>query len=107
MSLSGTSAWQHFVIIRLLLDHSYGFSFGMGAAACTLFGLDKRNVAGEKSLNIGCLYWFLRSGYLPPLCDPKDGHLLLDGGYVNNVPADVMKDLGCQVSYSHFVAEGK
>ena len=26
------------------------------------------------------------SGYLPPLCDPKDGHLLLDGGYVNNLP---------------------
>lgn len=28
------------------------------------------------------------SGYLPPLCDPKDGHLLLDGGYVNNVPGN-------------------
>jgi len=26
------------------------------------------------------------SGYLPPLCDPIDGHLLLDGGYVNNLP---------------------
>ena len=26
------------------------------------------------------------SGYLPPLCDPVDGHLLLDGGYVNNLP---------------------
>ena len=22
------------------------------------------------------------AGYLPPLCDPLDGHLLLDGGYV-------------------------
>lgn len=33
------------------------------------------------------------SGYLPPLCDPIDGHLLLDGGYVNNLPADVMKDV--------------
>lgn len=31
------------------------------------------------------------AGYLPPLCDPQDGHLLLDGGYVNNLPADVMK----------------
>ncbi|PAV56063.1 hypothetical protein WR25_01100 [Diploscapter pachys] len=31
------------------------------------------------------------AGYLPPLCDPKDGHLLLDGGYVNNLPADVMR----------------
>ena len=26
------------------------------------------------------------SGYLPPICDPEDGHLLLDGGYVNNLP---------------------
>ena len=23
---------------------------------------------------------------LPPLCDPVDGHLLMDGCYVNNVP---------------------
>ena len=30
------------------------------------------------------------SGYLPPLCDPRDGHLLVDGGYVNNLPADIM-----------------
>lgn len=26
------------------------------------------------------------SGYMPPLCDPVDGHLLLDGGYTNNLP---------------------
>lgn len=26
------------------------------------------------------------SGFMPPLCDPRDGHLLLDGGYVNNLP---------------------
>ncbi|PIO60199.1 phospholipase, patatin family [Teladorsagia circumcincta] len=31
------------------------------------------------------------AGYLPPMCDPQDGHLLLDGGYVNNLPADVMR----------------
>ncbi|KAJ3121209.1 phosphatidylcholine and lysophosphatidylcholine phospholipase [Nowakowskiella sp. JEL0407] len=29
------------------------------------------------------------SGYLPPLCD--NGNMLLDGGYLNNLPADVMK----------------
>jgi len=23
---------------------------------------------------------------LPPICDPIDGHLLMDGCYVNNVP---------------------
>ncbi|CAB3402925.1 unnamed protein product [Caenorhabditis bovis] len=37
------------------------------------------------------------AGYLPPLCDPQDGHLLLDGGYVNNVPADVMRNLGAKI----------
>ncbi|XP_006818777.1 patatin-like phospholipase domain-containing protein 7 [Saccoglossus kowalevskii] len=49
----------------------------------------------------GSLWRYVRasmslSGYLPPLCDPKDGHLLLDGGYVNNLPADVMKSMGAQ-----------
>ncbi|XP_058128164.1 neuropathy target esterase sws isoform X2 [Anopheles coustani] len=40
------------------------------------------------------------SGYMPPLCDPKDGHLLLDGGYVNNLPADVMRAQGA----AHIIA---
>ena len=40
---------------------------------------------------LGSLWRYVRasmsiSGYLPPLCDPVDGHLLLDGGYVNNLP---------------------
>ena len=26
------------------------------------------------------------SGYLPPICDPSNGHLLLDGGYVDILP---------------------
>ena len=34
------------------------------------------------------------AGYIPPLCDPHDGHLLLDGGYVNNLPADIMRRRG-------------
>lgn len=39
----------------------------------------------------GSLWRYIRasmslSGYMPPLCDPKDGHLLMDGGYVNNLP---------------------
>ncbi|XP_063429612.1 patatin-like phospholipase domain-containing protein 7 [Mytilus trossulus] len=47
----------------------------------------------------GSLWRYVRasmslSGYLPPLCDPVDAHYLLDGGYVNNLPADVMKQLG-------------
>ena len=34
------------------------------------------------------------AGYLPPICDPRDGHLLLDGGYTNNLPADIMRSRG-------------
>jgi predicted acylesterase/phospholipase RssA len=26
------------------------------------------------------------AGIFPPVCDPVDGHLLVDGCYVNNVP---------------------
>lgn len=42
----------------------------------------------------GSLWRYVRasmslSGYLPPLCDPKDGHLLMDGGYINNLPGEV------------------
>lgn len=33
------------------------------------------------------------AGFLPPLCDPVDGSMLLDGGYLNNLPADVMHRL--------------
>uniref|UniRef100_A0A3B3Y9X1 lysophospholipase n=1 Tax=Poecilia mexicana TaxID=48701 RepID=A0A3B3Y9X1_9TELE len=33
------------------------------------------------------------SGYLPPLCDPKDGNLLMDGGYINNLP-DIARNVG-------------
>ncbi|XP_037919482.1 neuropathy target esterase sws isoform X1 [Hermetia illucens] len=49
----------------------------------------------------GSLWRFVRasmslSGYMPPLCDPSDAHLLLDGGYCNNLPADVMRNLGAE-----------
>ena len=49
----------------------------------------------------GCLWRYVRSsmslaGYVPPLCDPVDGHLLLDGGYVNNLPADIMHKRGAK-----------
>lgn len=27
---------------------------------------------------------------MPPLCDPVDGHLLLDGGYTNNLPGNLV-----------------
>uniref|UniRef100_A0A671NUZ3 lysophospholipase n=1 Tax=Sinocyclocheilus anshuiensis TaxID=1608454 RepID=A0A671NUZ3_9TELE len=47
----------------------------------------------------GCVWRYVRASasytpYLPPLCDPKDGHLLVDGCYVNNVPADIAHNMG-------------
>nr|CDS27981.2 hypothetical transcript [Hymenolepis microstoma] len=53
----------------------------------------------------GSLWRYVRSsmslsGYMPPLCDPVDGSYLLDGGYVNNVPADVMAALGAKTIYA-------
>jgi lysophospholipid hydrolase len=52
----------------------------------------------------GSLWRYVRAsmslaGYLPPICDPKDNHMLMDGGYINNLPADVAKDMfgACKV----------
>lgn len=47
---------------------------------------------------IGSLWRYVRSsmslsGYMPPLCDPIDGHLLLDGGYINNLPGKSITSL--------------
>ncbi|KAF5279536.1 hypothetical protein FQR65_LT03358 [Abscondita terminalis] len=44
----------------------------------------------------GSLWRYVRasmslSGYMPPLCDPVDGHLLLDGGYTNNLPGQLWR----------------
>jgi len=46
----------------------------------------------------GILWRYVRAsmslvGFVPPLCD-DDGSYLVDGGYVNNIPADVMRSLG-------------
>lgn len=37
------------------------------------------------------------SRYMPPLCDSKDGHLLMDGSYINNFPADTARSMGTKV----------
>lgn len=47
----------------------------------------------ENDSSLGSLWRYIRasmslSGYMPPMCDPVDGHLLLDGGYVNNLPGN-------------------
>ncbi|XP_054724665.1 neuropathy target esterase sws-like isoform X1 [Uloborus diversus] len=49
----------------------------------------------------GSLWRYVRSsmtvtGLLPPICDPVDGHLLVDGCYLNNLPADVMREMGAE-----------
>ncbi|XP_077180276.1 patatin-like phospholipase domain-containing protein 6 isoform X7 [Paroedura picta] len=49
----------------------------------------------------GSVWRFVRASasytpYLPPLCDPKDSHLLVDGCYVNNVPADIARNMGAK-----------
>uniref|UniRef100_A0A8C0CFW5 Patatin like phospholipase domain containing 7 n=1 Tax=Balaenoptera musculus TaxID=9771 RepID=A0A8C0CFW5_BALMU len=50
----------------------------------------------------GSLWRYVRasmslSGYVPPLRDPKDGRLLMDGGYISDLPADVARSMGAKV----------
>ena len=50
----------------------------------------------------GSLWRYVRgsmtlTGYLPPMCDPRDGHYLVDGGYINNLPVDVAKTRGANI----------
>ncbi|XP_065179581.1 patatin-like phospholipase domain-containing protein 7 [Sycon ciliatum] len=54
-----------------------------------------------KTHHSGSLWRYVRAsmtltGYYPPMCDPVDGHLLVDGGYTNNLPTDVMRALGAE-----------
>jgi lysophospholipid hydrolase len=49
--------------------------------------------------NNGWLWRYVRasmtySSVLPPICDPRDGHLLVDGCYSENVPGKAMKKSG-------------
>ncbi|XP_015840327.1 neuropathy target esterase sws isoform X2 [Tribolium castaneum] len=51
----------------------------------------------------GSLWRYVRasmslSGYMPPLCDPVDGHLLLDGGYTNNLPGHLWRYVRASMS---------
>ncbi|KAG0337649.1 phosphatidylcholine and lysophosphatidylcholine phospholipase [Podila humilis] len=38
------------------------------------------------------------SGFLPPLCD--NGHMLVDGGYMDNLPVEFMKSLGANIIFA-------
>ncbi|CAG8672350.1 15762_t:CDS:2, partial [Acaulospora colombiana] len=42
------------------------------------------------------------SAYLPPLCD--NGNLLVDGGYMDNLPVNVMKSMGANTIFAVDVA---
>ncbi|CAF4036383.1 unnamed protein product [Rotaria sp. Silwood2] len=40
--------------------------------------------------------------YLPPMCDPCDGHLLVDGCYVNNLPGSLWRYVRASMSLSGY-----
>ncbi|KAG0255243.1 phosphatidylcholine and lysophosphatidylcholine phospholipase [Mortierella polycephala] len=42
------------------------------------------------------------SGFLPPLCD--NGHMLVDGGYMDNLPVEFMQSLGANTIFAVDVA---
>lgn len=61
---------------------------------CVTTDIAKSRMSVHRS---GAAWKFVRAsmslqGYLPPISE--DGSLLLDGGYMNNLPADVMKEEG-------------
>ena len=58
------------------------------------------NTSTERVHKTGTLWRYVRasmtySWIIPPICDPVDGHMLMDGCYVNNVPGDVMLKSSC------------
>lgn len=71
----------------------------MSAEACPSCVAVINAVVTPRLVPAGSLWRYVRasmslSGYMPPLCDPKDGHLLMDGGYINNLPGRCMDWLG-------------
>ncbi|XP_056879484.1 patatin-like phospholipase domain-containing protein 6 isoform X2 [Takifugu flavidus] len=56
----------------------------------------------------GCVWRYVRASasytpYLPPLCDPLDGHLLVDGCYVNNVPGSLWRYVRASMTLSGYL----
>uniref|UniRef100_A0A5F8G725 lysophospholipase n=1 Tax=Monodelphis domestica TaxID=13616 RepID=A0A5F8G725_MONDO len=43
------------------------------------------------------------SPYLPPMCDPSDGHLLVDGCFVNNVPGSLWRYVRASMTLSGYL----
>jgi len=74
----------------LLFGCAPGDRSGRRSLSCTPQNLPLRPCRCDLS---GKLWSYVRgsmsiAGILPPLCDPVDGHLLVDGCYVNNVPGN-------------------
>lgn len=44
-------------------------------------------------------------GIVPPVCDPRDGHLLVDGCYTNNVPGNIRNNLDHHVFSHSYVSQ--
>ncbi|XP_054828819.1 patatin-like phospholipase domain-containing protein 6 isoform X2 [Eublepharis macularius] len=56
----------------------------------------------------GSVWRFVRASasytpYLPPICDPKDSHLLVDGCYVNNVPGSLWRYVRASMTLSGYL----
>uniref|UniRef100_A0A803YFE4 lysophospholipase n=1 Tax=Meleagris gallopavo TaxID=9103 RepID=A0A803YFE4_MELGA len=56
----------------------------------------------------GSLWRYIRASasyppYLPPLCDPKDSHYLVDGCYVNNVPGSLWRYVRASMTLSGYL----
>uniref|UniRef100_UPI00358EFC0F patatin-like phospholipase domain-containing protein 7 isoform X3 n=1 Tax=Myxine glutinosa TaxID=7769 RepID=UPI00358EFC0F len=56
----------------------------------------------------GFVWRFVRASssyvpYLPPICDPRDGHLLVDGCYVNNLPGSLWRYARASMSLSGYL----
>uniref|UniRef100_A0A8C5QMH3 lysophospholipase n=1 Tax=Leptobrachium leishanense TaxID=445787 RepID=A0A8C5QMH3_9ANUR len=117
-----TSKWAQMMssLLRTVMDLTYPISSLLSGSA---FNAILQDIFGEREIQDlwlpyfsittdissssmrvhreGCLWRYVRASasytpYLPPLCDPRDSHLLLDGCYVNNLPADVAHSFGAR-----------
>lgn len=75
------------------------FNFNLGYPLRIFFSLLFYFVA-IVSRPLGHLWRYVRAsmsiaGVFPPFCDYKDGHLLLDGCYTNNVPGNLKSIHNC------------
>uniref|UniRef100_A0A670KHF8 lysophospholipase n=1 Tax=Podarcis muralis TaxID=64176 RepID=A0A670KHF8_PODMU len=86
-------------VFATVLDLTYPITSMFSGSA---FNTSIHKVFQDKQIELCvCVWRYVRASasytpYLPPLCDPKDSHLLVDGCYVNNVPADIARNMGAK-----------